>query len=243
MTVQIPDTVVLCGHRFEVEELGYLPPDHPAITDFSKLQPDGPHIRLAKCSALDRGYMADWEIRDDGRLYLTSLTRGYHLVSSPLFADWVSSTVSIPVGEIDDTRSRVLQYELVREMALELQIIEGVIKKWRLVKGSHKGIRWKSGFDWSKITAMLAAEGISSDFQPPPSSHSEMFSRESLPIIAQQSAALLQRARLGDTNTGKVLTEANWNRLRRGWADPFPKLDFHDTVRSLRGHGPPLKKP
>jgi hypothetical protein len=239
MTTQIPDTVVLCGHLFEVTRLACLPSEHPAITDVSEM-PDGVRIRLPKCSALHRGYTAAWEIRDDGSLYLTSLTHGFHLKGPPLHADWVTSMVRIPVGEIDETRSRELRYELVRESALEFKVVDGMIHQWRLVKGFGKGIRWQPGFDWPKITAMLTVQGISSEFQPASYSHTDKFSSESLPIIARQSADLLHRANLGDAGVGKELAEDDWDMLHRGWADPFPKLDFHDAVRAFRGHGPPL---
>ena len=240
MTTQAHDTVVLGGHCLAVTQLGYLPSDHPAITDFTKPLPNGLVVRLSKCSALHRGYTADWEILDDGSLHLTSLTHRFRLDSPRLFASWVSSIVSILVGEIDETRSRALEYELVREAVLELNVVKGMITKWRLVKGIGKSVRWKSGFDWPDIAATLAAHGITPDYQPSSYSHSDKFSTESLPIIARQSAELLQRAKRGDTGTGKEITEKDWDMLHRGWADPFPNLDYFDAVRTLRGHGPPL---
>ena len=239
MTTQIPDTVVLCGQLLEVTRLACLPTEHPSITDVSQM-PDGVRIRLPKCSALHRGYTAAWEIRDDGSLYLTSLTHGFRLNGPPLHADWVTSVGCIPVGEIDATRSRELRYELVREWTLEFKVVEGMIHQWRLVKGMGKGVRWKPGFDWPKITAMLAAQGIAFEFQPAPYSHSAAFATELLPTIEREGADLLRRARLREPGAGKELAEDDWDMLHRGWADPFPMLDFHDAVRAFRGHGPPL---
>jgi len=240
MTVQIQDSVVLCGHHLGVVQLGYLPSAHPAITDLSQPLPDGPRFHLPKCSALHRGYAAAWEIRDDGSLYLTDIIYRYHLQGPPLHAIWMTLIVYIPVGDIDATRSRELRYELVREATLQFKVVDGMIHQWRLVKGSGQGIRWKNGFDWPNITAMLKAQGISSELQPDPYSHSDKFSDESLPRIARECADLLRRAKLQYSDVGKKLSEDDWDMLRRGWADPFPKLDAHASVRAFRGHGPPV---
>lgn len=202
-------------------------------------------MRLPKSSALRRGYTACWEIRLDGSLYLTELTHGFRLKKGPLHANWVHSLVFIPVGEMDETSFRASPYQVVREMELQLEVTRGVVTKWRILKGSGKGIRWKPNFDWPKVVAALAAHGIVPDFQPPRYKAPQRFSMDSRADIAKASAELLERARRGDTDIGKVLTDEDWDMLRRGWADPFPKLDFHDAVRALRGHGPtpPAYKP
>lgn len=244
MTLQAPDTVIICGHRFELERLGYLPADHPEIRDLSKPGPEGSGMRLPKSSALHRGYTAEWEIREDGSLHLTSLTDAFRMKGGPLHANWVHSLVFIPVGEVDETRFRASPYQIVREMELQLEVTRGVVTKWRILKGSGKGARWKPDFDWPQIVAALAAHGIVPDFQPPRYKPSRRFSAESHSDLAKASADLLERARRGEVDTGKVLTDEDWDMLRRGWADPFPKLDFHDAVRAFRGHGltqPPEK--
>jgi hypothetical protein len=240
VTTQASDTVILCGHRFELTQLGYLPAAHPAVIDLSKPAQEGARRGLPKCSALHRGYIADWEIHENGGLYLTSLSYGYRLEGGPLHASWVSVQIGIPLGEVDETRSRVSGYEEVRDVELELDITEGVVARWRLVKESAKGIRWKSGFDWPQIVVALAARGIVPDFQPPRYKASPRFSAESLPALAVASADLLERAGRDEGDTGKVLALDDWKMLSRGWADPFPKLDFHDAVRTFRGHGPTL---
>lgn len=245
MTLQAPDTVILCGHRFELTQLGYLPTDHPAIRDRSKPGPEGFGMRLPKSSALHRGYTADWEIRLDGSLYLTALNHGFRLKRGALHANWVCSHFSIQLGEIDETRFRASPYEMAREMELELEVTRGVVTKWRLFKSGGMGARWKPEFDWQQIIAALATRGIAPNFQPPRNEPTRRFSVNSRAGIAKASAELLERARREDTDIGKVLTEDDWDMLRRGWADPFPGFDFHDAVRAFRGHGPasPAQKP
>lgn len=241
MTFQIPDTLVLCGTALNVESPGISPSSHPLVHDRSKSKPEGPRPpSLKKSSALHRGYMATWEIREDGRLILTSASGRYEMLVSLLHAEWVSTVVPIQVGEVDETLTQKARFEIVREACLELRITKGNVTKWRLVeRGKEKGVRWIKGFDWPGITAALEERGIGADFQPPRQKPDVMLTTEDLAKSAEESAALLRRARAGEDGTGKVLAEGAWKVLSKGWADPFPDLDVHAAVRSLRGHGSP----
>lgn len=68
MTFQIPDTLVLCGTTLNVESPGISPSSHPMLDDTSKRKPDGPRPPTRKkSSALLGGYMASWEINEDGQ--------------------------------------------------------------------------------------------------------------------------------------------------------------------------------
>jgi hypothetical protein len=167
MTFQIPDTLVLCGIAVGAESPCKIPSKNPAIIDVSKPKPGDPRIPSPKkCSALHRGYLAKWEIEEDGRLFLTSLSGQYDLKESPLHADWAKATFYIPVGEVDEPLTEKASYETIREYCLELRVQEGTVNQWRLVKEGSKGTRWNEGFNWVAIKAAMGEVGIGYRLQP-----------------------------------------------------------------------------
>jgi hypothetical protein len=239
MTFQIPDTLVICSIAVGAESPCKIPSKHSAIIDVSKPKPGDPRIPMPKkCSALHRGYLAKWEIEEDGRLFLTSLSGQYDLKESPLLADWVKATFQIPVGEVDETLTEKARYETIREYCLELRVQEGAVTQWRLVKEGSKGTRWNEGFDWAAIKIAMEEVGIGAEWQPARYEAPKRFENQDFASLAEESAALLRLARSGEKGAGKVISVDAWKELRKGWADPFPELDVHAAVRTFRGHGP-----
>jgi hypothetical protein len=240
MTTQISDTLILCGIAVGAESPCKIPSKHPAIIDITKPKPGDRRIPMPmKSSALHRGYLAKWEIEEDGRLFLTSLSGQFYLEESPLRADWVKATFQIPVGDVDETLTEKARYETIREYCLELRVQEGTVTKWRLVKEGSKGTRWNEGFDWAAIKAAMGEVGIGSEWQPARYEAPNRFENQDFANLAEESAALLRLARSGEKGAGKVISVDAWKELRKGWADPFPDLDVHAAVRTFRCHGPP----
>ncbi|MGJ8641810.1 MAG: hypothetical protein ACSHX9_00250 [Luteolibacter sp.] len=238
MTFQIPDTLVLCGSSLNIESPGISLSSQPLGDDRLKRKPKGwrpPSPK--KSSALRRGYVGSWEVGEDGRLFLTSLSGRNGMPVFPLYAEWVSKVISIPVGAVDETQTEKVYFEIVREACLELRLEKGTITNWRLVELSKKKrVRWVKGFDWAKITSAMEKGGIGEDFQPPRYQAAVMDSVEGYAKISEESAALPLHAQSGENGTGKALAEGAWTLLRKGWADPFPDLDVQAAVRAIRGY-------
>jgi hypothetical protein len=241
MTTQISDSILICEHQFYVPHFAYLPTRHPLLAKTSEYMSHTIPALLKKSTALHRGYVAEWEVREDGRLFLNALDGRYRMKGGPIHAKWISTVTSIPVGEVDETKSRTIRYEIVRVADLELTVQKGNIARWRLVFGDKKGQRWKNGFDWESIAKAMALSGIGPEYQPARHSPKWVHGDAELAELAAASANLLKRARNGATDCGRKLEEEDWSKLRRGWADPFPGLDFHETVLAFRGQAQQFK--
>lgn len=131
--------------------------------------------------------MASWEIKEDGRLILTSVSGRYEMLARSLHAEWVSTVFPILVGKVNKTLTKKARFEIVREACLELRITKGNVSKWRQVKqGKEKGVRWTKDFDWPEIVATLEKEGMGSDFQPPQQKAAVILSDEEI-VIAERT--------------------------------------------------------
>lgn len=54
---------------------------------------------IALSSACQRGYQAEWEIRDQ-KLYLNEIAGRYMVAGEPIFADWFSGVIFVPQGKV-----------------------------------------------------------------------------------------------------------------------------------------------
>lgn len=138
MTAQMPDMIVIegVGHALFSEPLeAYYQPERR------------PHF-VPLNTANWRGYVASWEVRD-GRLYLTKVAgricavamtwncpqdqqREVELVdlfpvkaAEPVFAEWFSGTLRVPVGE--RLQYRHMGYESIYEFDLILSVEKGKV--------------------------------------------------------------------------------------------------------------------
>jgi len=207
------------------------------IIDVSNPKPGGPRLPMPKkSSALHRGYLAAWEIKSDGRLFLSSVSGRFQMKKAPLHADWVSTVICVPVGEVNETLTKEARFETVRECRLDLRALEGNVTKWLLVKEGTKGARWIVGFDWPLIVAAMEEIGIGSALQPARYEAPVRLADDDFARMAEESADLLRRARAGGEVAAKVVAVDAWKSLRKGWADPLPDLDVYAAVRTFRGH-------
>ena len=227
MTTQISDSVLIVGRPFYEPHFANLPQRHPSLAACEE--------PIHRSSALHRGYVAQWEIREDGRLFLDELRGRYRMKNGPIHAKWFSAVTSVSVGEVDETRSRKIRYETVRMAELELDVQKGTVVRWRLVLSGKRGQRWKKGFDWQSIAKAMATYGIGPEYQPPRHTPKWVHGDEELAELAATSARLLERARNGAADCGKKIEDGAWVNLSKGWADPFPELDYHGTVQAFRG--------
>lgn len=152
MTMQIPDTILIEGTAFHLQDNLAVPDSHPDIRSV----PPGP-----RCSANWRGYHALWSICD-ARLHLQELDGKFGLSSEgPVFSDWVTSMLRCPLGRPDKTLSH--PYAPVHEAYLELTVKEGIVTRWRIKKtgvppkARTKGHRWSQNFSWPKAQEAIRA--------------------------------------------------------------------------------------
>jgi hypothetical protein len=97
MAGQIGEKLILNGKEVALHSLPGLPLGHPRLREYaandkrSLASPFGATL----CT---RGYQGTWEIRD-GTLYIRAVGGRYELIGEePLFANWVSAKLSIPMG-------------------------------------------------------------------------------------------------------------------------------------------------
>lgn len=102
MTAQISDTLTVDGEWVNLMGCPALPWHHPRLKEISGIELDearrkaGPFYIFS--SACWRNYVARWRI-DQNRLYLEGVEGVYKLEDGePLFADWVTETLSIGCG-------------------------------------------------------------------------------------------------------------------------------------------------
>ena len=164
MTQQILDSVIVEGDPFAARYNLPLDAKHPQICDLTNSR--RPFPRDSSCW---RGYVASWEIiscrvhlRDlRGKLKLRSLV--------PLFADWVSTEIDLPLGHVDPTIGHI--YEPIHEFYLVLKVEEGVVVRWRVIKGQdykQKKTRppsWRKWVSWQDVKAFVHQSGIPFDFE------------------------------------------------------------------------------
>ena len=175
-----------------------------------------------------------WEIIEDGCVCVTDE------YFDKIQAKWLTSKITIPVGEYIPPRSWSDRDSVFREGSLQFMVVNGVIQKWRLVHLKGKGIHWRSGFNWLKITANAAENRIRLNC-PYPEQYSQDFSPEKFDSIMQKTAELLREAKKSADSSawGKEIVDDDWDTLRIGWSDRFKSEDYHRTVCIIRGQ---LKK-
>lgn len=130
MTAQIPEKLLLDGETLALcsEPLG----------DYFAFSGEYPRIMVEHCTALWRGYVGTWEIRDD-RLYLLAIDTQFQDGSPArlvdlfpghperVFAHWFTGTLRCPLGGI--LRYVHMGYGSVYEEDLLLHIDRGVLTR------------------------------------------------------------------------------------------------------------------
>lgn len=135
MTAQIHEILRIDGRLTSMAFCPPLPEAHERIAEAVGSALDGMDAIL-RSTACWRGYQGSWEIREN-RFYLTGLRGKYRLVGSePLFADWFTGVLRIPVG-------RQLEYVhmgfgSVFERELHIKIERGIVTRSREIDNRGK---------------------------------------------------------------------------------------------------------
>jgi hypothetical protein len=177
MTQQISDTILIEGDPFSLRYGLPFPKQHPMVLDCENTAPRRP--RRPRNSACRLGYPVQWAIAA-GRLHLVRLKGNYELkTDEPLFAEWASTGAQLPLGNVNPALGS--QYEPVFESYLEIQIVEGIAVRWRVIKGRElsarriKGPPWQEGFDWPAVKDFIRASGVKFRFEMTEADRPERF--------------------------------------------------------------------
>lgn len=153
MTAQVPDSLWYEGTKYPLCDL--------PLRDYFDLGGTRPEFS-APSSALWRGYVGTWEIRDD-RLYLIKLTG--HLKSGDsvtlatlfpdfperVFAHWSSRTLRVPQGGL--VKYVHAGFASVYERDLFLEIDEGILRRtWTRENGKAQDGAERQGYQVAALT-------------------------------------------------------------------------------------------
>lgn len=109
--------------------------DLPDWPDPAPEQDDPPVPDIVHSTACWRGYLGSWAVRDD-RLSLLSIVGRYRLLGEePLFADWFSGTLIVPVGEL--VQYVHMGFGSVYASEIHLRVERGVVVERRIY--NHPG--------------------------------------------------------------------------------------------------------
>jgi hypothetical protein len=123
MTAQVHERLVLDGEDTTMNCDPPLPQEHARIV----LRPEArmrEADKIMNATACWRRYVGSWELRD-GRLYLLAIDGRYELTGSePLWADWFTGILTVPIGE---TLEYVhMGFESVYEEEVHIRIRNGI---------------------------------------------------------------------------------------------------------------------
>jgi hypothetical protein len=125
MTAQILEIITLNGAKRNLVSRPEIPFNHPRIIEHNvdTLQLSDEDL-LIWSTAYWRCYQGMWEIKEE-KFYLTGIKGRYELTGSkPLFADWYSGTLHIPLCEFAPYRQGFLHFY---EDVLDINIEKGIV--------------------------------------------------------------------------------------------------------------------
>jgi hypothetical protein len=135
-TAQLPEILIYEGKREMMFTCPQIPTDHPRIkvlTEEELIEKEtdrfiNPMIFSTACW---RRYVGSWEIRDN-RLFLRRIDGRFELTGEgPLFADWVSRSLTIPRGEVLE---RVhMGFDTVYEENVIIHVENGVVVNTEII--------------------------------------------------------------------------------------------------------------
>lgn len=126
MTAQFPENLIYQGKILPMFSTPSLPIGHPRLVRREEKEAMR-EFPLAFSTACWRNYIGTWEIRE-GRLYLLKLEGIWKLEGdTPLFADWVSTTLVVPRGK--RLKYVHMGFESVYERTLYIEIHAGEVSK------------------------------------------------------------------------------------------------------------------
>ena len=141
-TAQFPDNLI-----YEGKILGIY--SNPLEQYFNKDHPKPIEWMNYTCSALWRGYVATWQIKDN-KLYLVKLVEGtcandapeiplsklFPGKKAPIFAEWFTGTLVAPQGE--RLKYVHMGYQSVYEKELHIEVKNGVVQGTKTIDNRKK---------------------------------------------------------------------------------------------------------
>lgn len=136
MTAQFPENLIYNGETLPMFSILPLPIGHPRLVrrEEKEAMRDFPLVFSTGCW---RNYIGTWEI-SKGRLYLLKLEGIWKLEgNTPLFADWVSTTLVVPRGKL--LKYVHMGFESIYERTLYIEVRAGEVSKtWEVDNRSHR---------------------------------------------------------------------------------------------------------
>lgn len=141
-TAQLPEQLIYKGKTVGIysEPLEqYFNKDHPKPIEWIQ----------ATCTALWRGYLATWEIKDD-KLYLVKIVRDgcsddapamplsklFPGAKGPIFAKWYTGTLIVPQGKV--LQYVHMGYQSIYEQELHIKIKDGKVVGKKMIDNRMK---------------------------------------------------------------------------------------------------------
>lgn len=154
MTAQIKDEILINGVSCSVIS------NNISLPDISSNVISLSGIKLLYCSALVKGYVAKWEIKD-GFLYLNSISGKYNLSNPPVLADWFSGDIKVSQGKV--INESLMGCILTYEGEIFISIKNGVVISSKL-KNNITGVieDVNISIDRSKIKEYIESRGVTS---------------------------------------------------------------------------------
>jgi hypothetical protein len=142
-TAQLPDKLIYEGKTVGIYS-------EPLEQYFSKDRPKPIEWMRMTCTALWRGYLATWEIKDD-KLYLVKIVRNgcdedapalplsklFPGAKGPVFATWYTGTLVIPQGKV--LKYVHMGYQSIYETELHLRIKDGILVGKQMIDNRRTG--------------------------------------------------------------------------------------------------------
>jgi hypothetical protein len=156
MTAQFHEHLILDGETTSMACCPPLPKKHPRIIDrHAQGLPGDDEDVGCYSTACWREYIGTWEIKD-GKFYLRRLVGCYRFRDEePIFADWVSGTLRIPMGE--RLQYVHMGFGSVYEKDLLIKLEKGIVVSREEL--DHRGEKFERG-----SAGMLNLPGLVDDF-------------------------------------------------------------------------------
>lgn len=143
MTAQVHEKLILEGRETSMAFCPPLPDDHPGIVALNRAElenlmqsPDIDGIIFS--TACWRMYIGTWELKD-GKFYLVDVIGCYRKTTvEPIFADWVTTVLRIPDGEL--LHYVHMGFGSVYEFETHLKIENGVVVEERRIDNRNRDI-------------------------------------------------------------------------------------------------------
>ncbi|MEN9251125.1 MAG: hypothetical protein Q6L49_03740 [Thermostichales cyanobacterium HHBFW_bins_127] len=143
MTAQIPDTLILDGKHHGLFCHLSLPINHPQISLRPQAEMDE-EDRDCYSTACWREYVATWEIRNQ-RLYLNEIRGTWRLTGDPIFADWITDELIIPMGEC--LVYVHMGFGSVYEREKRITVEKGVVTQVEVIENDPNVDPWQRGLE------------------------------------------------------------------------------------------------